>query len=268
MGPVQEVAASLPAAGGAQSRSSRLARAAGLWVRVWMRWAGPRGFGRVATRLAAWAAPPYAARVPLARLNPAGYIDPTAVIHHRQIRLGRHIFLDDRVVIYQADGGGEVVLADRVRLMRDTIVATGDGGSVSIGEGTVIQPRCQITGYKGAIRIGKGVQIAPACAMYSYDHGYAPGEPIARQPLQTRGGIVIDDDAWLGYGVIVLDGVRIGRGAVVGAGSVVTRDVPDGAIAAGVPARVIRMRGGAPGRVETPAAEAAPGGAAGSSGAR
>ena len=60
--------------------------------------------------------------------------------------------------------------------------------------------------------------------------------------MQTKGGIVIGDDAWLGVGVIVLDGVKIGKGAVVGAGSVVTRDIPDGAIATGVPARVVKMR--------------------------
>ncbi len=62
------------------------------------------------------------------------------------------------------------------------------------------------------------------------------------QPLQTKGGIFIHDEAWLGYGVIVLSGVQIGKGAVIGAGSVVTRDVPDNAIAVGVPARVVRMR--------------------------
>jgi acetyltransferase-like isoleucine patch superfamily enzyme len=61
--------------------------------------------------------------------------------------------------------------------------------------------------------------------------------------LKTKGGIVVGDDVWLGFGVVVLDGVRIGKGAVVGAGSVVTRDIPDNAIAVGVPARVVKMRG-------------------------
>jgi acetyltransferase-like isoleucine patch superfamily enzyme len=60
--------------------------------------------------------------------------------------------------------------------------------------------------------------------------------------LQSKGSIVIGDEAWLGFGVIVLGGVRIGEGAVIGAGSVVTQDVPDGAIAMGVPARVVKMR--------------------------
>jgi acetyltransferase-like isoleucine patch superfamily enzyme len=58
----------------------------------------------------------------------------------------------------------------------------------------------------------------------------------------SRGDILIEDDAWIGFGVIVLDGVHIGSGAVIGAGSVVTRDIPANAIAAGIPAKVIRMR--------------------------
>jgi acetyltransferase-like isoleucine patch superfamily enzyme len=84
--------------------------------------------------------------------------------------------------------------------------------------------------------------IASGCALYSYDHGILPNMLIGKQPLQSKGRILIDDDAWLGFGVIVLSGVRIGKGAVVGAGSVVTRDIPDGAIAVGSPARVIKMR--------------------------
>ena len=62
------------------------------------------------------------------------------------------------------------------------------------------------------------------------------------QNLATKGGIVIEDDAWIGVGTIILDGVRIGNGAVVGAGAVVNDDIPDETIAAGVPARVIKMR--------------------------
>jgi acetyltransferase-like isoleucine patch superfamily enzyme len=93
------------------------------------------------------------------------------------------------------------------------------------------------------IKIGQRVDIAPYCAFYPYSHGMSEGQIIRRQPLQTKGGIVIEDDAWLGVGVIVLDGVRIGKGAVVGAGAVVTKDLPANSVCSGVPARVVKMRG-------------------------
>ena len=65
---------------------------------------------------------------------------------------------------------------------------------------------------------------------------------MMEQPIVSKGGINIKNEAWLGYGVIVLDGVTIGEGAVVGAGSVVKDDIPDYAISAGTPAKVKRMR--------------------------
>ena len=86
------------------------------------------------------------------------------------------------------------------------------------------------------------MHIASGCAFYSYDHGVAPSLLIGKQPLETKGKILVEDDAWLGFGVIVLSGVHIGKGAVIGAGSVVTHDVPAGAIAVGSPARVIKSR--------------------------
>ena len=65
---------------------------------------------------------------------------------------------------------------------------------------------------------------------------------------RTSHGIVLGDNVWLGTGAKVLDGVRIGKDVVVGAGAVVNADLPDGAIAAGVPARILRSRGDAAAR--------------------
>jgi len=213
-----------------------------IWSLFWMQFAGLGYFGRIATWLATWFAPTYKDRRRLARYNSKGYIAPSANIHHPNLQLGAHVFVGDRVTIFQDSNGGPIELGEGVHLYGDTCIQTGDGGSLKIGPDTHIQPRCQFSAYKAPIVIGCGVQIAPNCAFYPYAHGITPGKLIKKQPLQTKGGIIIDDDAWLGFGVIVLDGVRIGKGAVVGAGAVVTHDIPDGAIAAGVPARIVNMR--------------------------
>lgn len=207
-----------------------------------MRFAGLSRFGRIATRLAAWFTPPYKSRCQLARLNAKGYIAPNASIHHKGLQLGANVFIGDRVVIYQAKDGGPVDLADGVHLYSDIIIETGEGGGVKIGAGTHIQPRCQLSAYKESIEIGCRVEVAPNCAFYPYNHSFTTGAAIRNQSLKSEGGIVVGDDAWLGTGVVVLDGVRIGNGAVIGAGAVVTRDVPENAIAMGVPAQVVSMR--------------------------
>ena len=212
------------------------------WTRFWMRHAGLHGVGRIATRLAAWFAPPHKSRIYLAAMNPRGYIAASATIYHSDLRLGRNIFMDERVVVFQRERGGPLELGDRVSIFRDTILETGYEGSLSIGADSSVHPRCQLNAYMAPIKIGRGVMIAPNCAFYPYDHGIAPDVPIREQPLRTKGGITVGDEAWLAVGVIVLGGVRIGNGAVIGAGSVVTKDVPDGAIAIGVPARVVKMR--------------------------
>jgi acetyltransferase-like isoleucine patch superfamily enzyme len=79
--------------------------------------------------------------------------------------------------------------------------------------------------------------------LYSHSHGLEKDLPIREQPLSSNGPIVIEEEAWLGTRVTVLSGVRIGKGAAVGAGALVTQDIPDYAIAVGNPARVVRYRG-------------------------
>lgn len=214
----------------------------GQWVRFWMRFAGLHPFGRIATGLAEWFALPHKARIYLAYQTRAGYIATSATIHHQELQLGENVFIGDRVIIYQAKEGGPAHLSDKVCILRDSVLETGYQGHIRIGAETWIQPRCQFNAYVAPIEIGRGVDIAPNCAFYSYDHGIAPGIAIREQPLHSKGSISIGDHAWLGVGVTVLSGVRIGKGAVIGAGSIVTRDVPDEAVAVGRPARVVKKR--------------------------
>ncbi|WKZ17926.1 MAG: acyltransferase [Candidatus Jettenia sp. CY-1] len=212
------------------------------WVRFWMRYAGLSTMGRIATVLAAWFSPPYKGRRYLAKFNKNGYISPSASVYCDNLKLGNNIFIGDRVIIYKNKSGGMVTIGKNVSIYNDSIIEVGGGGSLIIGDNTHIQPHCQFSAYKGTIEIGCNVQIAPKCAFYPYNHGFTPGEIIMKQPIETKGGIVIADNVWLGFGVIVLDGVRIGNGAVIGAGAVVNHDIPDNAIAVGVPARIIKMR--------------------------
>ena len=207
-----------------------------------MKRSGYQGLGRLATWLATWFSPPHYFREQLSRFSKNGYIAPTATIHHSDLKLGANVFIDDRCMIFQNTDGGQVTLGDKARIYRDTIMETGRGGSIAMGEQASIHPRCQLNAYLAPIVIGQGAMIAANCALYSYDHSVVPDIPISDQPLATKGGIYIGEESWIGTGVIVLSGVRIGDGAVIGAGSVVTHDIPDGAIAVGNPARIIKMR--------------------------
>jgi acetyltransferase-like isoleucine patch superfamily enzyme len=209
-----------------------------------MQWAGLGPLGRAATFLAAAFAPPHKARTYLAGLHPKGYIASGAVVYHKQLRLGKNVFVDDRAVIFQRPNGGPVELGDRVQIFRDAILETGEGASLTVGAGSSIHPRCSMHANLASIHIGAGVLIGPNCAVYSYDHGTASDASIREHALTTKGDVRIGDESWLGFGVIVLSGVRIGKGAVIGAGSVVTSDIPEYAIAAGSPARVVKIRGG------------------------
>ena len=90
-------------------------------------------------------------------------------------------------------------------------------------EDVSIHPRCQINEFVANIEIGRGVMIGPSCAFYSYNHGILPDRLIRDQPLESKGGIIIGEEVWVGVHVTVLSGVRVGRGAVLAARAVVMR---------------------------------------------
>ncbi|NLE75873.1 MAG: acyltransferase [Chloroflexi bacterium] len=205
---------------------------------------GLPGVGRLCLRLAGWWVGPYKQRRTLAYLTPRPYVSPAAQIYCPGLRLGPHCFIDDGVTIYAHSGGGTVELSQGVHLYRGCILEVGAGAGIVVGENTHIQANCNLKGFGGHLRIGANVQIAPGCAFSPYEHRFDdPEQPIRAQGIRHEGDIVIEDDVWMGVGVRVLDGVRIGRGAVIGAGAVVTKAIPAGAVAAGVPARVLRQRG-------------------------
>lgn len=114
---------------------------------------------------------------------------------------------------------------------------------IDLGDGVQVGARCSLWAGKTTswIRVGDRTTFGPECFVTAADYGLAAGTRITDQAMVER-DIVIGADCWIGTRAILTAGITIGDGAVIGAGSVVTRDVPAGAIAVGVPARVVKMR--------------------------
>jgi acetyltransferase-like isoleucine patch superfamily enzyme len=136
---------------------------------------------------------------------------------------------------------------ERIRLGDHTLIKEGaricptnPDAAISIGDWTTIGYHTFLFA-SAAITIGANCLIAPFCYLVDSNHGIA-GDRLIREQAMTARPIAIADDVWLGVRVTVLKGVHIGRGAVVGAGAVVNEDVPELAIVAGNPARVIGYR--------------------------
>ena len=111
-----------------------------------------------------------------------------------------------------------------------------DPGNISLGERTVVNPNCVLDG-RHPLRVSHDVDIGPHTHIWTLEHDpNDDGHATAGAPVQ------IEDHVWIAARATILPGVTLGRGAVVAAGAVVTKDVPPMAIVAGVPARVIGTR--------------------------
>jgi acetyltransferase-like isoleucine patch superfamily enzyme len=162
--------------------------------------------------------------------------------HPAKIRLGDDVVVDDLVVL---DAKGEtnrgIAVGSGTFLGRGTILSCKDG-DITLGDHVNI-------GFYSEIFSGSSVTVGAygLFAAYTYLVGGGhefdrSGVPVVEQARRSQ-GITLGENVWLGAGAKVMDGVRIGRDVVVGAGAVVIDDLPDGAVAVGVPARVVRRRG-------------------------
>lgn len=133
-----------------------------------------------------------------------------------------------------------ITLGDGAALDRSvTLLATNDSARINIGARCYVNRHTMLDASE-RIEIGEETMIGPFCYITDHDHGFGRGVAPGAAPLvsvPTR----IGNRCWLGAHVSILKGVTIGDGAVIGAGSVVTKDIPANAVCAGVPARVIRQ---------------------------
>lgn len=149
---------------------------------------------------------------------------PAAVYNERYIRVGAGTIIGARVSLSAGIAPGQQMVTDPV---------------VSIGDRVLIGRGSHIVGHLG-IEIGDDVQTGPYVYITDQNHGYQdPDQPIGTQ-WPSEAPVVVGAGSWLGAGVVVLPGATIGRNVAVGAGSVVTGDLPDHCVAVGAPARVVK----------------------------
>jgi acetyltransferase-like isoleucine patch superfamily enzyme len=169
--------------------------------------------------------------------------------HPHKIRVADSVAVDDNCLLdAKGDGNAGIELGRGVFVGRNSILSC-KNGDIVLGAGANVGFNCEI--FSAArVSIGPGTLLAAYCYVIGGDHDLTdPSRPVLEQGRRAR-GVTIGAGAWLGAGVKVLDGVTIGDGAIVGAGAVVRSDVPAGAIAVGLPARVIGHRDQAPPRGE------------------
>ena len=163
--------------------------------------------------------------------------------HPNRIRLGDGVMVDDNCVLdAKGDSPEGISLGDGVVISRNTIVSC-KGGGIKIGRNSNISANCILIS-ESSLSIGDNVLVAGMTYIIAGgNHRIDRTDiPIIRQPMLQKGGVRIEDNCWLGANVTVLDGVTIGRDSVIGAGAVVTEDIPEFAIAVGVPAKVVKIR--------------------------
>jgi acetyltransferase-like isoleucine patch superfamily enzyme len=153
----------------------------------------------------------------------------------KDVRLTRTVVIDTRM-----GGAGDAVLRTELALQHGVMIAT-YGGTIEIHSGVGIGPYTMIYRH-GGVRIGAGTLIASHCVIVAANHVFADASRRIRDQGNTRVGVHIGADVWLGTRSTVLDGVTVGDGAVVAAGAVVTRDVEPYTVMPGVPARPVGKR--------------------------
>jgi len=159
--------------------------------------------------------------------------------------LGSRAVLGEGLLVF---GGHNIRVGTDFTCWRFCTLAAYDNGVIEIGDRVSLNANVYINAcIGGCIIVGNDVLIGPNVVMRTSDHVTAALDKPIREQGHVKGHITLEDDVWLGANVTLVGGTLIGRGAVVAAGAVVTRDVQPYTIVGGVPAQFIKARGGSTG---------------------
>lgn len=152
------------------------------------------------------------------------------------VEIGEGGFIAPEAAIF-GEPGRPVRIGDRCAIAAQAFLH----GPITLEDEVSVNAGARLDGGSKGITVGRGTRIASGAAIYAFDHRMAPERSIREQTVRSK-GVVIGADCWIGANAGLTDGVHIGDHAVVAMGAVITRDVPDWAIVAGVPAQVIGDR--------------------------
>ncbi|MEX2643693.1 MAG: acyltransferase [Acetobacterales bacterium] len=189
-----------------------------------------------------------------------------ALLRLRGVSVGRRFYIEGVPRLKIRGRAGNIVIGDEVSVFGPIDLRNRENGRIVIEDDVKIDEHCRLVAANDAtlricagadlgnyltfncgtdVTVGRDVLIAGFCLVQSSNHRIAPDLPIKQQPHEY-GPVTISDGAWIGAHAIVLPGVTIGRGAVIAAAAVVSRDVGEQDIVAGVPARAIGNRANRP----------------------
>jgi acetyltransferase-like isoleucine patch superfamily enzyme len=163
------------------------------------------------------------------------------VRHPHKIRIADNVVVDDNCLIdAKGDSNRGIAIGSGVFIGRNSILSC-KNGDITLEDGANVGFNCEIFSASRVV-VGRDVLIAAYAYVIGGDHDFSdPSQPVVAQ-RRVSSGVTIGPGAWIGAGAKILDGVTIGARAIVGAGAVVRADVPDSAVAVGVPARVVGQR--------------------------
>jgi acetyltransferase-like isoleucine patch superfamily enzyme len=161
--------------------------------------------------------------------------------HPHKIRIADNVVIDDNCLLdAKGEGNRGISIGSGVFIGRNSILSC-KNGDIDLADGANIGFNCEVFSAS-RVAIGRDTLLAAYCYVIGGDHDFS--DPAAAVLMQGRksDGVAIGAGAWLGAGAKILDGVTIGDRAIVGAGAVVREAVPEGAIAVGIPARIVGQR--------------------------